>query len=138
VTVEEATRLTQKLVAALNRRDRDGWIASFDPKLEGHSGLVTAEGGAPFMGLEGAADWFDNLIEVYESVQASLEQTIVVGDIALQLLRVEYVGRGSGVPLTPLMAWVSKIRNGRYFYVRSHFDVGEGFHEVGRLVSGRT
>jgi ketosteroid isomerase-like protein len=138
VTVEEATRLMEKLLAALNRRDRDAWIASFDPDMEAVSGLVTAEGGAPFRGLEGASDWFDNLGEVYESVQARLEQTIVVGDVALQLLRVEYVGKGSGVALAPLVALVSKIRDARYIYVRSHFDVAEGFLEVGRLVaSGR-
>jgi len=135
VTVEEATSLTQKLVAALNRRDKDAWIASFDPDMEGHSGLVTAEGGAPFRGLEGAADWFDNLVDVYESVQASLEQTIVVGDVALQLLRVEYVGKASGVALAPLVAWVSRIRDGRYTYVHSHFDVAEGFLDVGRLLA---
>lgn len=46
--------------------------------------------------MEGAGDWFDNLWDVYEAIEASLEQMIVVGDHALQLIRVEYVGRGSG------------------------------------------
>jgi ketosteroid isomerase-like protein len=135
VTVKEATRLTQKLLAALNARDKEAWTASFDPDIEGHSGLVAAEGGAPFRGPDGAADWFDNLVEVYESVQASLEQTIVVGDIALQLLRVQYVGKGSGVALAPLVAWVTRIRDGRYVYAHSHFDVAEGFLDVARLLA---
>jgi ketosteroid isomerase-like protein len=135
MTVEEATRLTQKFVAALNQRDRDAWIGCFDPGIEGHSGLVRAEGGEPFRGLAGAAAWFDNLVEVYERVQASLEQTIVVGEIALQLVRVEYVGQGSGVTLAPLVAWVSKIRDGRYVYANSHFDIAEGFLDVGRLLA---
>jgi SAM-dependent methyltransferase len=30
------------------------------------------------------------------------------------VLRVEYVGKGSGVALAPLVAWVTRIRNGRY------------------------
>jgi hypothetical protein len=54
MTVEEATRLAQAFAEALNRRDRDAWIAAFHPDLEGHSGLVAMEGGDPYRGLEPA------------------------------------------------------------------------------------
>jgi ketosteroid isomerase-like protein len=137
VTVEEAIALTQRLLSALNTRDRTAWIACFDPDLEGYSGLVAVEGGVPFEGLDGAGEWFDNLFEVYGGLRGSLDQTIVVGELALQLLRVEYVGKGSGVKLAPLVAWVIKIRDGRYSYVHSHFDLAEGFLDMSRRLAGR-
>jgi ketosteroid isomerase-like protein len=130
--VEEAARLTQEFLAAMNRRDREAWIAVFDPDFEGYSGLVAVESGEPFRGLEGAAAWFDNLMEVYDRVHGSLEQTLVVGELALQLVRTEYVGKGSGIALAPLVALVSKIHDDRYVYVHSHFDLAEGFLDMGR------
>jgi ketosteroid isomerase-like protein len=132
MTVEEAVELMEKLADALKRRDKEAWMACVDPEFEGHSFLVSSEGGAPFRGMEGASDWFDNLMGVYESIETTLEQTMVVGDIALQLLTMEYVGKGSGIALAPLVAWTCRIRNGRYVYAHSHFSVAEAFSEVAR------
>jgi ketosteroid isomerase-like protein len=137
MTVDEATRLTEKFLSALNTRDRDAWIAVFHPDLEGYSGLVAMEGGAAFKGLDGAGAWFDNLWEVYDNVSGSLEQTIVVGQLALQLVRVEYVGKSSGVALAPLLAWVCEIRDGRYIYAHSHFDLAEAFLDMGRRLAAQ-
>jgi ketosteroid isomerase-like protein len=137
MTVEEATRLAERFVDALNRGDRDGWIAAFHPELKGHSGLADMEGGEPYRGLEGAGAWFDNLMTVYETVHARLDQTIVVGDHALQLIRVEYVGRGSGVTLAPTLAWVVEVRDGLYVFAHSYFDLAEGFLELGRRLGER-
>jgi ketosteroid isomerase-like protein len=136
LTVEEATRLTQTFVGALNRRDRDGWIAAFHPDLEGYSGLVAAmEGDESYVGLEGAGVWFDDLLEVYETLHASLEQTIVVGNHALQLMRVEYVAKASGAILSPVLTWVCEIRDGRFVYAHSHFDFAEGFADMARVLA---
>jgi hypothetical protein len=77
-------------------------------------------------------------MEVYETVQASLEQTLVVGEHALQLMRVEYVGKGSGVELAATLAWVVEVRDGRYIFASSHFDMAEGFREMGRRLSDRS
>ena len=135
MTLEDATRLIEEFLAALNARDRDGWIAAFHPELEGYSGLVAMEGGQAYRGLEGAAAWFDNLMEVYETLHAEHDQTVVVGDHALHLIRMEYVGRGSGVRLTPTLAWVTQIRDGRFVFAHSHFDVSEGFHGMARRLA---
>jgi hypothetical protein len=71
-------------------------------------------------------------MEVYETVEASLEQTIVVGEHALQLIRVEYVGRGSGLTLAPTLAWVVEVRDGQYIFASSHLGMAEGFREMSR------
>ena len=126
----EAARFTQEFAEALNRRDRDAWVAAFHPDFEGYSGLAEAEGGEAYRGAEGAALWFDNLVETYESVRARLDQTIVVGNHALHLVRVEYVGKGSGVTLDALLGWVTEMKDGRYVYVRSHFGLADAFREM--------
>ena len=127
---DEAARFTQEFADALNRRDREAWVGAFHPEFEGYSGLVEAEGGEAYRGADGAARWFDNLVDTYESVQARLEQTIVVGTHALHLVRVEYVGKGSGVTLDALLGWVTEMEGGRYRYVRSHFEPADAFREM--------
>jgi hypothetical protein len=59
----------------------------------------------------------------------------VVGEHALHLVRVEYVGKGSGVTLAPTLAWVIEVRDGRFVFAHSHFDVAQGFLELRRLAS---
>jgi len=137
MSVEEAASLTRRLVDALNRGDREGWVSAFHPDLEGYSGLVVSEGGAPYRGADGAAAWFDNLQEVYESVHATVEQSLAVDQHAVHLIRVEYVGKGSGVRLAPTLAWVTEMRDGRFVFAHSHFDLAEGFLEFGRRLGAR-
>ncbi len=136
MTVEEATALIESMAAALSRHDRDGWVACFHPDLEGYSGLAAMESGVPYTGLAGAGQWFDNLLDVYETLEASVQQTIMVGNHALHLLDVRYVGKGSGIVLTPVLTWVCEVRDGLYVYARSHFETADGFRDMGgRLAS---
>jgi ketosteroid isomerase-like protein len=134
---DEAANLARAFADALNRHDRDGWVATFHPDFEGYSGLVAVEENTPYHGLEGAGAWYDNLMEVYETLHADHEQTIEVGQHALSLIRVEYVGKSSGVTLETVLAWVTEIREGRYVFAHSHFAVGEGFEEMGRRLAQR-
>lgn len=135
--ISEATRLVEAFADALNRHDREAWVASFHPECEGISGLVSMEGAEAYRGTEGAGRWFDNLSEVYERVEAKREQTIAIGDHALHLVRVEYVGKASGVALETLLGMVTEMRDGRYVFVHSHFEVPEAFREFAARIPTR-
>jgi ketosteroid isomerase-like protein len=135
--ISEAARHTDAFADALNRRDRDAWIAAFHPECEGYSGLVSMESVEAYRGTEGAGQWFDNLSEVYERVEAKREQTIAVGDHALHLVRVEYVGKASGVALEVLLGMVAEMRDGRYVFLHSHFDLREAFRELAARIPAR-
>ena len=132
---EQAAQVAEQIVTAMNRRDLGPFLAVIDPDFEGASALVEAEGGRAFRGVEGAGAWFDNLLEVYESLHASIEQTVAVGEHALHLVRVEFVGKGSGVALEARVAWVTETRGGRIAFMHSHLDVAEAFHEMGRRLA---
>ncbi len=134
---DQAARLTDAFADALNRHDREAWIAAFHPECEGFSGLVSMESVEAYRGKEGAGQWFDNLSEVYERVEAKREQTVAVGDHALHLVRVEYVGKASGVALEVLLGMVTEIRDGRYVFVHSHFDLQEAFRELAARIPAR-
>jgi ketosteroid isomerase-like protein len=136
MAIEELERVLRAFTEALNRGDREGWVAAFHPEFEGYSGLVTMEGGAAFRGLEGAGAWFDNLMEVYETVQATVEQSVTVDEHSLSLVRVSYVGKGSGIALEAVLAWVMELRDGLFVYARSHFDLAEGFKEMADRMTG--
>lgn len=45
--------------------------------------------------------------------------------------------RSSGVTLEAVLARVAEIRYGRYVFAHSHFEVGEGFAEIGRRIGQR-
>ena len=133
--VEQAAQVGEQIVAAMNRRDPGPFLGVVNPDFEGASALVEAEGGMAFRGVEGAKAWFDNLLEVYERLQASIEQTVAVGEHALYLVRVEFVGKGSGVALEARVAWVVETRGGRIAFMHSHLDVAEAFYEMGRRLA---
>ena len=127
-----ATHLAGQIVEALNRRDPDPYLAVVHDDFEGYSAFVEAEGGDAFRGLEGARAWFENLLEVYGRVSASLEQTLAVRDHSLHLVRIEFVGKSSGVAVDSLVGWVLEARAGRIAFMHSHLDLAEAFHEMGR------
>jgi ketosteroid isomerase-like protein len=132
VTIEEVTRLTQRFAEAINAGDRDGWVACFDPGFSGYSALATSETGQAYHGLEGAGAWFDNLFEVYDSIEGRLTQTLVVADQGFQIVRVRYVGRASGLTLDADLALVSELDEGGYRYLHSYLDLPQalrGFAE---------
>lgn len=133
--VERAAQVAEQVVAALNRRDPEPLLAVIDPDFEGASALVEAEGGRAFRGAEGAEAWFGNLVEVYESIHASIEQTIAVGEHALHLVQLEFVGKGSGVALEARVAWIIETRGGRIAFMHSHLDLAEAFYEMGRRLA---
>lgn len=40
--------------------------------------------------------------------------------------------------LAPTLAWVTEVRDGRYGFAHSHFDLAEGFLELGRRLADRS
>jgi ketosteroid isomerase-like protein len=134
---DDAIRLTKGLFDALSRKDRDAWVSLFSSDFEGRSALVESEGGERLKGAEGGGSWFDNLLEVFETVEARLEQTLAVGDHALQLVRIEYVGKGSGLQLARTLACVIQVRDGRCVFASTHFDLAEGFREMAERLEDR-
>ncbi|MDQ3964819.1 MAG: nuclear transport factor 2 family protein [Actinomycetota bacterium] len=132
---ERAAQLAGEIAETLNRRDPDRFLARVHRDFEGCSALVQAEGGQMFRGVDGARAWFDNLLEVYERLRASVEQTVAVGRNALHLVRIEFVGRGSGVAIEALVAWVIEAREDRIVFMHSHLDLAEAFDEMSRRVA---
>jgi ketosteroid isomerase-like protein len=132
---EPATHLAGQIVEALNCRDPDPYLAVVHDNFEGYSAFVEAEGGDAFRGVEGARAWFENLLEVYGRLSASLEQTVAVRDHSLHLVRLEFVGKGSGVAVDSVVGWVLEARAGRIAFMHSHLDLAEAFHEMGRRMT---
>jgi ketosteroid isomerase-like protein len=132
---ESATHLAGQVVEALNRRDPEPYLAVVHDDFEGYSAFVEAEGGDAFRGVEGARAWFENLVEVYARLSASLEQTVAVREHSMHLVRVEFVGKGSGVAVDSVVGWVLEARAGRIAFMHSHLDLAEAFHEMGRRLT---
>ena len=85
---------------------------------------------------EGAGRWFDNLSEVYERVEAKPEQPLQSATTHC-IFRVEYVGKASGVALETLLGMVTEVRDGRYVFVHSHFELPEAFREFAARIPTR-
>lgn len=132
---DHATQLAEQIVESLNRRDPDPFLRLVHSDFEGRSALVEAEGGQTFRGIDGARAWFGNLLEVYERLSAAVEQTVAVQAHALHLVRVEFVGRGSGVAIDSLVAWVIETREDHVVFMHSHLDLAEAFNEMGRRIA---
>jgi hypothetical protein len=90
---------------AWNRRDRDAFLAAFDPEAE-----INFVGGAPvgvedrYRGREGALRWIATIDEAWESNRLEPQGLIDFGDRFLVLHHNRARGRGSGVELTTTSA----------------------------------
>jgi ketosteroid isomerase-like protein len=120
-----------------NRHDIDALAELVDPNFEGYSANVLAEGGAPYLGIEGARAWWADLFDTFGDVQAEFEQGLVLGDHVFQVLTITYTSREEGLKLPTPVYVVNEVRDGRSRYARTFFDPAEALTELAQRLRGQ-
>jgi steroid Delta-isomerase len=113
--VTTARDLGRSSMAAIEARDRQGWLALFaeDAVVEDPIGPSAFDPeGTGHRGLEAIADFYDNVIAANESIRFSIRQSFLCGDEAANVgvIRITFAG-GTAVEV-----------DGIYIYRRSPDD----------------
>jgi ketosteroid isomerase-like protein len=109
----ENVDVVHQIAAGLGRRDLELFLEVTDPAVEWHASIsVISEGGA-YHGHDGVRQYMSDVDETFESLDATLDRVLDVGDLVLAVGRLHYRGKISGVETDVPMGWVFKSARGR-------------------------
>jgi ketosteroid isomerase-like protein len=105
-------------LAALNRRDVDGMLATLDPGCEMFP-LRAVLDGTVYRGHAGLRKWLEDMLEDWDDFRIeSIETRSGSDDRLLVLARFHARGRASGVVVDQPAAWVCRLVDGKVVEVR--------------------
>jgi ketosteroid isomerase-like protein len=114
--------LIKEGVAALNRRDTAGMLATLHPEVRLEPLKAVLEG-TVYEGHQGLRDWLEEVAEDWESQDVEMHQIqeLESGEVLLEArLHIRY--RGSGLDVEELGAWLCEFRDGLVSRIRFYSD----------------
>ena len=118
----ENVDLIRQGVAALNRRDTGGMLATLHPEVRLEPLKAVLEG-TVYEGHQGLRDWLEEIAEDWESQDVEVHEIheLESGAVLLEArLHIRY--RGSGVEIEELGAWLCEFRDGLVSRIRFYRD----------------
>jgi len=118
-------------VAALNRRDVEGMVATLHPEVQLEPLRAVLEG-TVYEGHQGLRDWLEDMSEEWEEQSVDLIdlRELDSGEVLVEaLLHVRY--RGSGVEVDQPGVWLCELRDGLVSRIRFYRDVESAMEASG-------
>lgn len=119
---QNSVDLIREGVAALNRRDTDGMLATLHPEVRLEPLRAVLEGSV-YRGHEGLREWLVDVADDWESQSVEVHEihALESGEVLLEArLHIRY--RGSGVDVEALGAWLCEFRDGLVSRIRFYKD----------------
>ncbi len=116
---EWADSAMESFLHAMNTGEPDDWIAFFAPDGELTSITAAAEG-TSYTGHEALRRYNQRIREAFEQTNIDVEETLVAGDVIVQLGYWQARGRGSGIEIDSVWAGVNQLRDGLAVWVHAY------------------
>jgi ketosteroid isomerase-like protein len=118
----EEVETVQAGLAALNRRDVDGMLATLRPDAELVPARAVLEGTA-YRGHAGLRQWFDDMAEDWDDFRIDVHEVRdLTGSRVLVLAHFHARGKSSGVNVDQPAAWVCRLVEGKVAHIRFFAD----------------
>lgn len=108
---QENVELLYQTQDALNRRDRDAFLALHGPDVEIVPRMLSVEGGDSYHGHDGLQTWWANLHDVFPDFSTKIDEVRDLGDVMLARMRLRGQGLGSKAGTEETAWYVVKARN---------------------------
>ena len=109
---EENVERLKAGLAALNRQDREAYLASLDPDAEWHvTGQVVGQQGV-YRGREAIWEYLTSFTDQFDEVRFEMEDVVDGGERIVVVGRLRGRGKASGAVVDLRLATVFTIRNG--------------------------
>ena len=116
---------------AFNRGDIEASLEILHPEIEWHTYIVPGPGGGTYHGHDGVRELWADARRIFGEFMNVPEQVFDAGDRVVAFVRVEGVGRESGVAVTARIAHVYSFRDGMVSRVESFEDRDEALRVAG-------
>jgi uncharacterized protein len=116
---------------AFNRGDIEASLDVLHPEIEWHTYIVPGPGGGTYHGHDGVRELWADARRIFGEFKNVPEQVFDAGDRVVAFVRVEGVGRESGVAVTARIAHVYSFRDGMVCCVESFEDREEALRVAG-------
>jgi uncharacterized protein len=116
---------------AFNRGDIEASLDVLHPEIEWHTYIVPGPGGGTYHGHDGVRELWADARRIFGEFRNVPEQVFDAGDRVVAFVRVEGVGRESGVAVTARIAHVYSFRDGMICCVESFEDREEALRVAG-------
>ncbi len=117
---EERVELVRRGFQAYNARDAGAVLRLLDPEVEVYNTVALMNAGT-FHGHEGYLRWVRQWEEAWEDFQNTPEEIVPVGERhVVARVRASGRGRGSGVEIGQVLAYVWELRDGRCVRLELH------------------
>ena len=125
---EQNVEIVRRVVAALNARDLEGYLACCREDVELHLPFVAGV----YEGPEGIKRWFADLEDTGPDFHIDLRgMKAIGGNQVLAFFHVASTGRASGIPLTIQTAQAYDLIDGKISRIRIFLDHSEALKAVG-------
>lgn len=127
---ESASDLVKQLFDAFNRRSEERIRALCEEHVEFTAVTAEAAGRSePYVGHDGLREYLSDVGRVWEELQVSAGEVREQGDLVLVIGRVYTRSRELGMRDLPV-AWVWRLREGRFVYGRVYAEPQEALADV--------
>jgi ketosteroid isomerase-like protein len=123
--------LAHAVVDAIAQMDRTRLVELTDPHVEWHSFLAQIGEGGVYRGHDGMRQYATDLREAWGTFQATVVDSLAVGEVVLLVTQLRYRGKGSGVDAESPAGHMLKFRHGKIVFMRSFRDPEKAFEAVG-------
>jgi uncharacterized protein len=117
--------------AAFNRGDIEGSLDVLHPEIEWHTYIVPGPGGGTYRGHDGVRELWADARRIFGEFRNVPEEVFEGNDRVVAFIRVEGVGRESGVAVTARIAHVFTFRDELVCCVESFEDRDEALRVAG-------
>jgi ketosteroid isomerase-like protein len=128
---EENVKSLRLMYEAFNRRDLDGALTYFDPKVEFYPGILPLDQDADYLGRQGVREWMRAATELWEKVTAEpIERIEISSDRFLAIDRWLFRGR-DGIEIERELPTAFTFRKGLIVRVEGFTDKAEALEAAG-------
>jgi ketosteroid isomerase-like protein len=116
---------------AFNRGDIEGSLIGLHPEIVWHTYIVPGPGGGTYHGHDGVRELWTDARRIFGEFKNVPEEIFDAGDQVVAFVRVEGVGKESGVAVQARIAHVHSFRDGKVCRVQSFADRDEALRTAG-------
>jgi ketosteroid isomerase-like protein len=127
----ENVELAHAAVEAVAQMDPARLVEITDPNVEWHSFLAQLGEGGVYRGHDGMRQYAMDLREAWDTFQATVVDSLAIGEVVLLVSQLRYRGKGSGVDAESPAGHMIKIRAGKIVLMRSFRDPEKALEAVG-------
>src|SRR4051812_32615156 len=117
---QENVEIVQRVIAAMNAHDMEGWLAYLDPEFAfvDHMAAVAEESGS---GIETIRRQAEGWLETFPDFRLGTEEFIDAGDRVVTVTHWQGTGAGSGLPYSQRAAEIFTLRDGKIVHLEMGF-----------------